>query len=148
MPLNLNSASIEKSLRHLSVQVRLYGREILKEYKLSKIQFIALQWVSDSNGQTIGEVAKKLDLAYSTTTDIIDKLECSGFVRRERGHKDKRVVLVKIEQKGTELLSQVIKKRVQFIDEITSDFTEDEKEMLSTLLKRMISKSETMSYEQ
>ena len=91
-----SNESIEKSLRKLSVQLRLYGREILKEYKLSKIQFIALQWVNDSSGITIGQVAKNLDLAYSTTTDIIDRLEKNGFVRRERSETDKRLVQVNI----------------------------------------------------
>lgn len=142
-----SNESIEKSLRKLSVQLRLYGREILKEYKLSKIQFIALQWVNDSSGITIGQVAKNLDLAYSTTTDIIDRLEKNGFVRRERSETDKRLVQVKIEPTGLELIERVIEKRIEFIEEITQDLDFKEKELLTKLLEKMMEKSESVRYE-
>lgn len=142
-----SNESIEKSLRKLSVQLRLYGREILKEYKLSKIQFIALQWVNDSSGITIGQVAKNLDLAYSTTTDIIDRLEKNGFVRRERSKTDKRLVQVKIEPTGLELIERVIEKRIEFIEEITQDLDLNEKELLTKLLEKMMKKSESVRYE-
>ena len=142
-----SNESIEKSLRKLSVQLRLYGREILKEYKLSKIQFIALQWVNDSSGITIGQVAKNLDLAYSTTTDIIDRLEKNGFVRRERSKTDKRLVQVKIEPTGLELIERVIEKRIEFIEEITQDLDLNEKELLTKLLEKMMDKSESVRYE-
>ena len=142
-----SNESIEKSLRKLSVQLRLYGREILKEYKLSKIQFIALQWVNDSSGITIGQVAKNLDLAYSTTTDIIDRLEKNGFVRRERSETDKRLVQVKIEPTGLELIERVIEKRIEFIEEITQDLDLNEKELLTKLLEKMMKKSESVRYE-
>lgn len=142
-----SNESIEKSLRKLSVQLRLYGREILKEYKLSKIQFIALQWVNDSSGITIGQVAKNLDLAYSTTTDIIDRLEKNGFVRRERSETDKRLVQVKIEPTGLELIERVIEKRIEFIEEITQDLDLNEKELLTKLLEKMMDKSESVCYE-
>lgn len=142
-----SNESIEKSLRKLSVQLRLYGREILKEYKLSKIQFIALQWVNDSSGITIGQVAKNLDLAYSTTTDIIDRLEKKGFVRRERSETDKRLVQVNIEPTGLELIERVIEKRIEFIEEITQDLDLNEKELLTKLLEKMMDKSESVRYE-
>ncbi len=142
-----SNESIEKSLRKLSVQLRLYGREILKEYKLSKIQFIALQWVNDSSGITIGQVAKNLDLAYSTTTDIIDRLEKNGFVRRERSETDKRLVQVNIEPTGLELIERVIEKRIEFIEEITQDLDLNEKELLTKLLEKMMDKSESVRYE-
>lgn len=142
-----SNESIEKSLRKLSVQLRSYGREILKEYKLSKIQFIALQWVNDSSGITIGQVAKNLDLAYSTTTDIIDRLEKNGFVRRERSETDKRLVQVNIEPTGLELIERVIEKRIEFIEEITQDLDLNEKELLTKLLEKMMDKSESVRYE-
>ena len=142
-----SNESIEKQLRKLSVQLRLYGREILKEYKLSKIQFIALQWVNDSSGITIGQVAKNLDLAYSTTTDIIDRLEKNGFVRRERSETDKRLVQVNIEPTGLELIERVIEKRIEFIEEITQDLDLNEKELLTKLLEKMMDKSESVRYE-
>ena len=136
--------SVEKSIRNISGHVRAHGREILKEYDISPLQFVALQWVNDKSGITIGQVASKLYLAHSTTTDIIDKLEQNDFVRRERSEEDKRLVLVKIEDKGLEVIHRVIEKRVDFISKITSKLTDEEKELLPVALEKLLLESENL----
>ncbi|HLR38855.1 MAG TPA: MarR family transcriptional regulator [Jeotgalicoccus sp.] len=136
--------SVEKSIRYISGHVRAHGREILKEYDISPLQFVALQWVNDKSGITIGQVASKLYLAHSTTTDIIDKLEQNDFVRRERSEEDKRLVLVKIEDKGLEVIHRVIEKRVDFISKITSKLSVDEKELLPVALEKLLMESENL----
>lgn len=136
--------SVEKSIRYISGHVRAHGREILKEYDISPLQFVALQWVNDKSGITIGQVASKLYLAHSTTTDIIDKLEQNDFVRRERSEEDKRLVLVKIEDKGLEVIHRVIEKRVDFISKITSKLSVDEKELLPVALEKLLLESENL----
>lgn len=136
--------SVEKSIRYISGHVRAHGREILKEYDISPLQFVALQWVNDKSGITIGQVASKLYLAHSTTTDIIDKLEQNDFVRRERSEEDKRLVLVKIEDKGLEVIHRVIEKRVDFISKITSKLSDDEKELLPVALEKLLMESENL----
>lgn len=98
--------SIEKSLRYIASHVRVNGREILKHHDISPLQFVALQWVGDKDGITIGELATRLYLAHSTTTDIVDKLESGNYVRRDRSDKDKRLVLVSMEKKAKRLSSR------------------------------------------
>ncbi|CAD2075306.1 MarR family winged helix-turn-helix transcriptional regulator [Phocicoccus pinnipedialis] len=136
--------SVEKSIRYISGHVRAHGREILKEYDISPLQFVALQWVNDKSGITIGQVANKLYLAHSTTTDIIDKLEQNNFVRRERSAEDKRLVLVKIEDKGLEIINRVIEKRVDFISKITNNLSENEKALLPVALEKLLHESESL----
>lgn len=136
--------SVEKSIRYLSGHVRAHGREILKEYDISPLQFIALQWVNDKSGITIGQVATKLYLAHSTTTDIIDKLEQNNFVRRERSDEDKRLVIVKIEDKGLEVINRVIEKRIDYISKITKTLTNEEKSLLPTALEKLLKESENL----
>jgi DNA-binding MarR family transcriptional regulator len=139
--------SIEKSFRYISAHVRAHGREILKEYELSPLQFVALQWVGDKDGITIGKLSSRLYLAHSTTTDIVDKLEDNGFVKRHKSDRDKRLVIVKMETKGKEIISAVISKRVSYISEITAHLSDEVKETLPGVLESILRESEKHSHE-
>lgn len=134
--------SIEKSLRYIAARVRANGREILKDHEISPLQFVALQWVGDKEGITIGELSSRLYLAHSTTTDIVDKLERSNFVKRERSSRDKRLVLVSMEDRGRELIQLVIDKRVDYIAKITQNLSEDKKAILPVVLEEVLQESE------
>ncbi len=134
--------SIEKSIRYISAHVKSHGREILKTYELSPLQFVALQWAGDKEGITIGELSSRLYLAHSTTTDIVDKLENGGFVKRQKYEKDKRIVLVLMEDKGREVINEVIDKRISYISDITGHLSTEEKMMLPGILESILHESE------
>lgn len=139
--------SIEKSLRYIASHVRVNGREILKHHDISPLQFVALQWVGDKDGITIGELATRLYLAHSTTTDIVDKLEAGNYVRRDRSDKDKRLVLVSMEDQGKEIIQQVIDKRIDYIAKITQNLSEAERRVLPGVLEHVLKESERINYE-
>lgn len=134
--------SIEKSIRYISAHVKSHGREILKTYELSPLQFVALQWASDKEGITIGELSNRLYLAHSTTTDIVDKLENGGFVKRQKYEKDKRIVLILMLDRGRQVINEVIEKRISYISEITDHLSHDEKSMLPGILESILHESE------
>lgn len=137
--------SIEKSIRYISVHVKSHGREILKTYELSPLQFVALQWASDKEGITIGELSNRLYLAHSTTTDIVDKLENGDFVQRQKYEKDKRIVLILMKDKGHQVINEVIDKRISYISEITEHLSQEEKTMLPGILETILHESERKS---
>ena len=136
--------SIEKSLRYIAGRVRANGREILKDHDISPLQFVALQWVGDKEGITIGKLASHMYLAHSTTTDIVDKLERANFVKRVRSDTDKRQVLVIMESRGKSLIQKVIDKRVAYIAEITANLEESDRVILPRVLEEVLSESERL----
>lgn len=138
--------SIEKSIRYISVHVRAHGREILKEYEISPPQFVALQWVGDKEGITIGELSNRMYLAHSTTTDIVDKLEKLQLVKRYKSEKDKRLVLVKMEKTGNEIINKVINKRISYIRDITAHLDKKELDLLPEVLESILRESEKLTH--
>ena len=85
---------MEKSLRYISHIVKQRGREILNNYPITPPQFIALQWLRELGDLTIGELSKKMYLAFSTTTDLVDRMEKNELIVRIRDPKDRRVVRI------------------------------------------------------
>lgn len=68
-------AFLEKELRHISALIKQKGREILSNYTITPPQFIALQWLHEIGDMTIGDLSNKMYLAFSTTTDLVDRME-------------------------------------------------------------------------
>ncbi|RIN23234.1 MarR family winged helix-turn-helix transcriptional regulator [Mammaliicoccus vitulinus] len=132
---------IEYSLRHIVERTKLRSRGQLKVYEISPPQFIALQWLNEHKQLTIGELSKRLFLAYSTTTDIIDKLEQKELVLRIQSEEDKRVFHVKLLEKGTALIDEVVHARQLYTEELLSVMDDEDKnnfnEALEIMLKRM-----------
>src|SRR5690554_353584 len=87
-------ASIEKDLRYIAGLIKQKGREILSNYTITPPQFVALQWLLEEGDMTIGELSTKMYLAFSTTTDLIDRMENNHLVKRVRDEKDRRVVRI------------------------------------------------------
>lgn len=98
---------IESLLRHVSSVVRRKGREILADFSITPPQFDALLFLDEYGELTIGELSNKMYLAYSTTTDLVDRLERNQLVERVRDQNDRRVVRLRMMQKGTDLIEKV-----------------------------------------
>ncbi len=130
-------AEIEKDLRFISGYIKRKGREILNNYTITPPQFVALQWLYELGDLTIGELSNKMYLAFSTTTDLVDRLEKNNLVKRFRDEKDRRVVRVHLLEEGVQIIDEVIKKRQLDLAKLLEKFTEDEVRILNQYLKKL-----------
>ncbi|MDR7870669.1 MAG: MarR family transcriptional regulator [Tissierellaceae bacterium] len=110
-----NVAEIEKHLRRIDYTIRKKGREIISEANITIPQFQALQILIHNEKLTIGELSQKMALACSTITDLIDRMEKSELVIRQKSEKDKRVVIVEVLPKGHDILEKVLRKRREYL---------------------------------
>ncbi|HWK24833.1 MAG TPA: MarR family transcriptional regulator [Ureibacillus sp.] len=130
-------ASLEKELRFISHLIKQKGREILSNYTITPPQFVALQWLHESGDMTIGELSNKMYLAFSTTTDLVDRMEKNELVVRIRDEQDRRVVHIHLLEEGERIIQEVIQKRQNYLQDVLVDFDEEEVESLSKLLHRL-----------
>ena len=83
------------------------------------------------------QLAKHICVDKSNVTRQLSYLEQEGFVKRHHSEDDKRVILVYPTQKAFDVLSKV-KETTSFWNEyITRGFTEEELEMLSSMMGKM-----------
>ncbi|WP_427338916.1 MarR family winged helix-turn-helix transcriptional regulator [Caloranaerobacter sp. DY30410] len=132
-----NVEAIEKYLRKIDCIIKKKGREILKDYNITGPQFNALQYLIREGNLTIGEISERLALAYSTITDLVDRMEKNGLVVRVRDDKDRRVVRIKVLDKGFEILQKVLNRRIDYLEKMLSSFTEEEKQSLVKSLEKL-----------
>lgn len=127
-------AELEKRLRQISGIIKRRGREILHNYPITSPQFIALQLLIDGGDLTIGELSDKNGLAFSTTTDLVDRLEKNNLVERIRDTDDRRVVRIHVLEKGKHIIKEVIEKRQEYLGEVLTNFSSEQSETMNELL--------------
>ena len=130
-------ASMEKELRYISHLIKQKGREILSNYTITPPQFVALQWLHESGDMTIGDLSNKMYLAFSTTTDLVDRMEKNELVQRVRDEQDRRVVRIHLLPEGERIIQEVIEKRQNYLRELLQEFEVDEAQELLKLLKKL-----------
>ena len=130
-------AFLEKELRYISGIIKQKGRQILSNYTVTPPQFVALQWLFEHGDMTIGDLSTKMYLAFSTTTDLVDRMEKNQLVMRVRDEQDRRVVRIHLLKEGERVIEEVIQKRQDYLQDILSDFDASEVQHLSTLLQKL-----------
>lgn len=136
---------LEKRLRHISGAIKQNGRKILNNYPITSPQFIALQWLMEEGDLTIGELSTKNGLAFSTTTDLVDRMEKNELVERVRDSNDRRVVRIHVLDKGKRIIKEVILKRQQYLGEVLENFSDDQTATLIELLDQLHDKMKSIN---
>ncbi|AUC23799.1 MULTISPECIES: MarR family winged helix-turn-helix transcriptional regulator [Polaribacter] len=109
--------------------------EFFKPYGISPQQYNILRILRGSKGQIKVQVVKDRMIERApNATRLMDKLCEKNLIERERCEHDRRVVFVKINEKGLELLSNIDdNNNLLFLEKLT----EEEATTLSDLLDKM-----------
>ncbi len=130
-------AHMEKDLRYIAAIIKQQGRRILSNYTVTPPQFIALQWLFEHGDMTIGDLSNRMFLAFSTTTDLVDRMEKNNLVKRVRDEQDRRVVRIHLLHEGERVIEEVIDKRRVYLNSVLADFDEQQVKSFSDLLTKL-----------
>jgi len=129
---------LESQLRAVSSSVRKHGRAILTDFDMTPPQFDALVTVYNGDLLTMGDLSARLGLAYSTTTDLVNRLERRAFVERMRDEEDRRVVRVRLMQAGEEFIGRVMAARRAYLSRILQHVSKVEQQSLLSTLNSLV----------
>jgi DNA-binding MarR family transcriptional regulator len=99
-------------------------------------QFI-LQALWDTDGQTPGELAKRLDLATPTVTRAASRMAASGLLRREAHPRDARLVRLCLTERGRELKDTLAAQRRRMTERAMKGLSATEQEQLVRMLEKI-----------
>jgi DNA-binding MarR family transcriptional regulator len=92
--------SIIASLRRIIRAVDLHSKSLAQRYGLTGPQIVLLRELGRHQPLSTGELAKRVALGQATVSQILDRLEKRGFVKRSRSDLDKRRVMNEITEEG------------------------------------------------
>lgn len=85
--------------------IRQHFREVEKACGVSGAQVWVLASLAETPGMRVTELAQALSIHASTTSNLLDKIEKGGLLRRERSTQDQRVVRLYLTEAGQAALA-------------------------------------------
>ena len=111
------------------------GNEILKPHKISIQQYNILRILRGAKKAiTVNTVKDRMIQKSPNSTRLMDKLCDKGLIERTRCENDRRVVYVKISEKGLQLLSKI---NIEEFDNHLKSITEEEAKTLNKILDKI-----------
>lgn len=98
----LNAALV--AMRRILRAADIHSKRLSRETNLKTSQLLVVQSIDEAGEMTIGEIAAKVNLAQASVTAIVDRLQASGLLTRQRGDTDKRKVYVRLTEEGRVVL--------------------------------------------
>jgi len=110
----------------------------LEKLDLTLPQFYVLATIGYAGGLPFGEIGEKMMVTVSNLTGIVDRLEEKGLVARERDVHDRRVIRVRLTEKGSKLYKNTIPLFEKSISQFFSPLDKSQQKELSSLLRKLI----------
>ncbi|HEX9443126.1 MAG TPA: MarR family transcriptional regulator [Candidatus Binatia bacterium] len=110
----------------------------LERLALTPPQFYVLATIGYAGGLPFGEIGEKMMVTVSNLTGIVDRLEEKQLVLRERDSRDRRVVRVRLTDKGSKVYRNTIPVFEKSISQFFSPLNKTQQKELAGLLRKLI----------
>jgi len=99
-------SEIMQSLRRIFKSIQDYSQEVSNKFGITGPQLWVLKIISGNENLSLGELSKRMYLHPSSITGLVDRLEKKGYVLRDRGQEDRRVIKVQLTSEGKKLVGK------------------------------------------
>ncbi|MCR6112604.1 MarR family transcriptional regulator [Bacillus sp. A301a_S52] len=101
----------------------------------SRLELLALLFHVDEINQS--ELQKKVNIDGAAVTRHLKQLESKEIVSRRRKPEDNRIILVRLTDKGRELIEDSKSEKDRFMKEMLANVSAEERNMLKNVLSQM-----------
>ncbi len=117
-----------------------FGRRFQDQIYKGKItlpQFIILKFLEDNGSACMTELARFMNVTTAAMTGIVARLVRAGYVRRETGVKDRRIIRIVPTAKGEDLISKIHEERRKIYIDIFGRIPENDREEYLRILNTL-----------
>lgn len=131
---------LQQFINTLQTSMRQFQAQNGKSFTgLTVHQIDYLEAVAALGSPTISEIASLMEFSKPSVTDAVKKLEKMGFVIKERSNKDRRVVHVKLTEKGEKLKLAKQRTLEHYENFIRASLDEKEVSQFEQILEKLVS---------
>jgi DNA-binding MarR family transcriptional regulator len=121
-------------MRGLGSRTVLFQQQVAASIGLYNNDFLAIDVLNEKGPITAGELSKLTGLTTGSVTALIDRLEKSGFVRRQHDPHDRRkVIIVPIYENKEDISNTYLPLHAAMIN-LASSYSDEELELITTFL--------------
>lgn len=129
---------ILRALRRITRSIALHSRQLAAYSNITAPQLVCLRAVVENGPMTSTAISREIHVSPSTVVGILDRLEDKGWVRRERGREDRRIVFVSATDAGIKLAQDTPSPLQQKLADSLNDLPELEQATITMALERIV----------
>ncbi|MCC6552739.1 MAG: MarR family transcriptional regulator [Polyangiaceae bacterium] len=99
--------SIVETIIYLYTESRRLTKDMASSFGLTGPQLTILKLLESFEDLSLSTLSERIRAQNSTVTGIVDRMEREGLVRRERSKTDRRVVHLRLSEKGARLAREI-----------------------------------------
>ncbi|MHB8155981.1 MAG: MarR family winged helix-turn-helix transcriptional regulator [Desulfocucumaceae bacterium] len=106
-------------------------------YGLTPAEVYLMQILHKKGGRSVTSLAPMLGVTPGTVTNLTDRLHSKGYVVRERGEEDRRVVQIIPTQAGLDLVNKINSDRINMLGQVFKNLGPDSVNELVDMLENV-----------
>lgn len=132
-----------RNLKAVTVIIRAADaiREVIKsdaaKNGMNPTEFSVLELLFHQGRQPIQSIGKKVLIASSSITYVVDKLEVKNYVRRSEFSEDRRVTFAELTQEGQVLMERIWPEHEEKVNGLFEELNTEETEAIINDLKKV-----------
>ena len=127
---------ILEAVIYLMTETRRITKELARRANLTGPQLTVIKILEQIGDLSLSELSDKLRAQNSTVTGIIDRMEREGLAQRVRSTEDRRVVRIRLTEKGAKLAQEIpVEPMVILRNALASLTVSESKELLRIFTK-------------
>lgn len=134
-----------RALRRITRSIALHSRQLAAYSNITAPQLVCLRAVVENGPLTATAISREIHVSPSTVVGILDRLEDKGWIRRERGREDRRIVFVTATDAGVELARNTPSPLQQKLADSLNALPEIEQATITMALERIVDLMESDS---
>ena len=123
------------SVQYVGRMMKRNDRDQALPYGITKTQWFILR-ILRKKSSTIGELAGKLEVRSSSMSQMIDRMELAGLVRRETDSLDARSKSIVLNEEGKQRLEAISHNRMELLSVPFSQLSEEERVQIVELMEK------------
>lgn len=131
-------SEIERLYTLYDYTTTLWEAKELSLYHIDQVEFYLLLLMRFREDMRMKDVAELLSLNNSTLTQIAQRCEKKGLVKREKNEKDRRETLLKFTPKGRKLIDSIVSHRQALFFPVWEKVSEEDIEGFMKVLRTVV----------
>ncbi len=127
-----------RALRRITRAIALHSKQLAACSHITAPQLVCLHTIIASGPMTATAISREIHVSPSTVIGILDRLEEKGYIRRERGREDRRIVFVSATQEGVALAQSAPSPLQTTLADALNDLPELEQATMTLALERIV----------
>lgn len=132
----VHAGEVSWALRELTRAAADVEHRLARSMRLRAIDYAALGHVMSAD-EGIGpvELSERLGISSGSGTELVDRLERAGHIRRDRHPQDRRRLVLHMSDEAVDLVIGELRPMIAQLDEIAAAFSPEEQEAIHRYLR-------------